>query len=342
MQENNIQTSCIICQFNDSPIYLPAFLAYHLRIVDHVFLIDHNSSKDYRCLSCDRVTVFRSTISTYRLDININALLNVVNTDNKFDWFFVLDIDEFLPFQNKKQIHQFLCKYRHTQCISFRWRNGILKDGHSDSRIESDNIIDFQPSKLEVKKLGYNTGAMRNWSEINFYVTHGNHSAIFWAYGNRLLGKLLVKKIQVEEPLFHIPFLTFDHLSSKLDLHQFNFKHKILERTDRLSKKYGPEWYNSRIDLDDIYWLVANYRAEFSDFVDACRNEFEPIQLFQNLETELNHWGSLIEQCREGVVVSESVGERNFINEYEKNLKRYRKCIVVNHNEFLIGIDNLF
>ena len=331
----------MICQFSDSPIYLPAFLAYHLRIVDHVFLIDHNSSKDYRSLTCDRVTVFRSTISTFRSDININALLNVINSKNKFDWIFVLDIDEFLPFQNKKQIHQFLCKYRYAQCISFRWRNGILKDGRSDSRIESDSIIDFQLSKSKVKKLGYNTGAIRNWSGKNLYVTHGNHSAKFFAYGSRLLGKLLVKKIQVEEPLFHIPFLTFDRLSSKLDLHQYEFKTKILKSTDRLSKKYGPEWYNSRIDLDDIYWLVANYRAQTSDFVDASRKDFEPIQLFRNIETELNHWESLIGQCKEGVVVSESLGERNFINEYKKNLKRYRKRIVVNHSEFLISIDNL-
>ena len=341
MQENNIQTSCIICQFNDPSIYLPAFLAYHLRIVDHVFLIDHNSSKDYRCLSCDRVTVYRSTISTYKLDININALLNIINSENKFDWIFVLDIDEFLPFQNKKQIHQFLCKYRYAQCISFRWRNGILKDGHNDSRIESDSIIDFQLNKSKVKKLGYNTGAIRNWSGKNLYVAHGNHSAIFYAYGNRLLGKLLVKKIRVEEPLFHIPFLTFDRLSSKLDLHQYRFKLKILNRADRLSKKYGPEWYNSRIDLDDIYWLVANYRMQTSDFVDAGRMDFEPIQLFRNIETELNLWESLIGQCKEGVVVSESVEERNFINEYGNNLKRNRKRIVVNHKEFLICIDNL-
>ena len=341
MQENNIQTSCIICQFNDSPIYLPAFLAYHLRIVDHVFLIDHNSSKDYRCLSCDRVTVFRSTISTYRLDININALLNVINTENKFDWIFVLDIDEFLPFQNKKQIHQFLCKYRYAKCISFRWRNGIFKDGDNASRIESDSIIDFQLRKSKVKKLGYNTGAIRNWSGENLHVAHGNHSAIFFAYGNRLLGKLLVRKIQVEEPLFHIPFLTFDRLSSKLELHQHKFKAKILKSTDRLSKIYGPDWYNSRIDMDDIYWLVANYRTQTSDFVDASRKDFEPIQLFRNIETELNHWERLIGQCKEGVVVSESVEERNFINEYEKNLKRYRKRIFVNLSEFLIGIDNL-
>ena len=114
-----------------------------------------------------------------------------------------------------------------------------------------------------------------------------------------------------------------------------------MERTDRLSKKYGPEWFNSRIDLDDIYWLVANYRSEISDFVDAGRKDFEPIQLFRNIEMELIHWGSLIEQCKEGVVVGESVGERNFINEYDKDLKRFRKRIVVNHNEFLIGIDNL-
>ena len=341
MQENNIQTSCIICQFNDSPIYLPAFLAYHLRIVDHVFLIDHNSSKDYRCLSCDKVTVFRSTISTYRLDININALLDVINSENKFDWIFVLDIDEFLPFQNKKQIHQFLFKYRHAECISFRWRNGILKDGRSDTKFESGSVIDFQLSKSKVKKLGYNTGAIRNWSGKNFYVTHGNHSAIFFAYGSRLLGKLLVKKKRVEEPLFHIPFLTFDRLSSKLGLKQYEFKFKILEGTDRLSKKYGPEWYNSRIDLDDIYWLVANYRTPTGDFVDASRKDFEPIQLFRNIDTELILWESLIEQCKEGVVVSESVGERKFINEYEKNLKRNRKRIVVNHNEFLIGIENL-
>ena len=180
MQVKNIQTSCIICQFSDSPIYLPAFLAYHLRIVDHVFLIDHNSSKDYRSLTCDRVTVFRSTISTFRSDININALLNVINSKNKFDWIFVLDIDEFLPFQNKKQIHQFLCKYRYAQCISFRWRNGILKDGRSDSRIESDSIIEFQLSKSKIKKLAYNTGAIRNWSAKNLYVTHANHSAKFF------------------------------------------------------------------------------------------------------------------------------------------------------------------
>ena len=130
--------------------------------MDHVFLIDHNSSKDYRSLTCDRVTVFRSTISTFRKAININALLNVINAENKFDWIFVLDIDEFLPFQNKRQIHQFLCKYRYAKCISFRWRNGILKDGRSDSRIESDSIIDFQLSKSRVNKLGDNTGAIRN------------------------------------------------------------------------------------------------------------------------------------------------------------------------------------
>ena len=341
MQQNNRQTSCIICQFYNSPIYLPAFLAYHLRIVDHVFLIDHNSTKDYRCLSCDRVTVFRSTISTFRLDININALLNVINAENKFDWIFVLDIDEFLPFQNKKQIHQFLCKYRFTQCISFRWRNGILRDGHCDSKIESDSIIDFQLRNSKVKKLGYNTGAIRNWSGKNLYVTDGNHRAIFFAFGNRLLGKLLVKKVEVDEPLFHIPFLTFDRLSSKLDLRQHKLKQKLLGRTDKLSKKYGPEWFNSRIDLDDIYWLVANYRMQTSDFVDVGRKDFEPIQLFRNIETELNYWGSSIGQCKEGVVVSESVEERNFVNEYGKNLKRYRKRIVVNHDEFLISIDKL-
>ena len=236
------------------------------------------------------MTVFRSTISTFRSDININALLNVINSKNKFDWIFVLDIDEFLPFQNKKQIHQFLCKYRYAKCISFRWRNGILKDGRSDSRIESDSIIDFQLSKSKIKKLAYNTGAIRNWSGKNLYVTHANHSAKFFAYGNRLLGKLLVRKIQVEEPLFHIPFLTFDRLSSKLDLHQHEFKTKILNSTDRLSKLYGPEWYNSRIDMDDIYWLVANYRTQTNDFVDASQKDFEPIQLFRNIETELNHW----------------------------------------------------
>ena len=152
---------------------------------------------------------------------------------------------------------------------------------------------------------------------------------------------MLVRKIQVKEPLFHIPFLTFDRLSSKLDLHQHKFKTKILKSTDRLSKIYGPEWYNSRIDLDDIYWLVANYRTQTSDFVNASRKDFEPIQLFRNTETELNHWESLIGQCKEGVVVSEDLEERKFINEYAKNLKQYRKRIVVNHSEFLIGIDSL-
>ena len=219
--------------------------------------------------------------------------------------------------------------------------NGIFKDGHHASRINSDSVIDFQLSKSMVKKLAYNTGAIRNWSGKNLYVAHGNHSAIFFAYGNRLLGKLLVRKIQVEEPLFHIPFLTFDRLSSKLDLHQHKFKTKILKSTDRLSKIYGPEWYNSHIDLDDIYWLVTNYRTQTNDFVNASRKDFEPIQLFRNIEAELNHWGSLIGQCKEGVVVSESVGEKKFINEYEKNLKRYRKRIVVNQSEFLISIDNL-
>ena len=114
-----------------------------------------------------------------------------------------------------------------------------------------------------------------------------------------------------------------------------------MNRADRLSKKYGPEWYNSRIDLDDIYWLVANYRMQTSDFVDAGRMDFEPIQLFRNIETELSLWESLIGQCKEGVVVSESVEERNFINEYGKNLKRNRKRVVVNHSEFLIGINHL-
>ena len=114
-----------------------------------------------------------------------------------------------------------------------------------------------------------------------------------------------------------------------------------MKSTDRLSKIYGPDWYNSRIDLDDIYWLVANYRTQTNEFVNASRKDFEPIQLFRNIETELNHWESLIGQCKEGVVVSERLEERKFINEYAKNLKRYRKRIVVNHSEFLIGIDNL-
>ena len=94
-------------------------------MVDQIYLIDHRSTKDLGQISLDRVKVIVSSQRAQFQSEVTNALIRDFKLYEKFDWIFVLDIDEFLPYKCKTEFHLMLLRNQDQLGLKFQWRNGV-------------------------------------------------------------------------------------------------------------------------------------------------------------------------------------------------------------------------
>lgn len=318
---------CIITQVQNSFEYIPAWLAYHSRLADHIYLIDHNSDKDLRGLSNDNISVFRSNMNTYTLDTNINSLMAHKKLQGKYDWVFILDIDEFLPFGSRDEAHSFCHKFRWCSCVSMYWRNGYAKQ--EQSKLKGNTAFDFQEQKAKTRKLIYNT-KLRN----HFWIGHGNHAAQFPIFGIPFLNlRPLVKKSPL--PLFHLPFINIPTLIEKLEnFPTKNFKNKIYRHAQHLEKKYGPNWYIASISHLEKLWLVTNYRVvKAKDIINENDLRFETIMLLNGLDQRIKNFRTKLSKCIPGTKVHNDEGEIEIINKIKKSGKKNYKNTILRHTK---------
>ena len=308
----SVSKTCVVVQVKNSSVYVSAFLAYHLRCVDKVFLIDHNSDRDYRGIASDRVTVFRSCMGVFASDVNINTVLTKFSEIRNFDWIFVLDIDEFLPFSSPSETRAFTEQYAGASVVSLRWRNGVpVGPGET---LKDDTLLSFQREPSGTCKMAYNTRLFRK-----FLIMEGNHRPLNlrWGIGGRVRRK--ARRFS-DSAIFHIPFLSFRNLGDKIrNCPPKAFGEKINRTASPLVEKYGPDWLDKDIETSDFTWLVANYRNSF-EAIDIGSPDFsmDEIRLFQGLKASMDDWEAKVEACPLGEVVPETPVEVDFVNRLRK------------------------
>ena len=145
-QKSGKQRTAVVCMVYNGYEYLAEFLTYHLALCDDIFLIDHNSERDLRALQMDRVTIVRSNHEAQFQSECTNIVIEHFGIKQKYDWLFVLDIDEFLPFSSKNTFHDFLNQNKDHYVVQLHWRNGVPfygEDMTPETLIACDSIRFF-------------------------------------------------------------------------------------------------------------------------------------------------------------------------------------------------------
>ena len=267
--------------------YLSEFLLYYSRLADHIFLIDHDSTRDFRALSLPHVSVVRSNhLIQFQAECT-NKVIEHFDIANTFDWLFVLDIDEFLPFATRQEIDTFVGRHRSHDAVHFYWTNGtpFQKDAEKpESLMDCDDIRFFNRDSI-------NTAACVNLVRMdgNFLVRAGAHHIGYkrapWYFRiPKLTGRLNVRSVPAGVPLYHI--LAFD---------RDQFVRKIKRITEqmkyRLHVKGRGGWvvrdYPSEFDNEQWLWYIANFRvSDPSMHCSATLTDFERVSLFETLDQD--------------------------------------------------------
>ena len=110
------------------------FLDQTLELFDFIYILDHES-RDGTYEVCqqvaaknDRVCLYRLTSSGYPQAQVTTWFTHEIFRRNQPEWLFLLDADEFLPFNSKKEFQMALGKLHQGKCLSMMWHNIIPDD----------------------------------------------------------------------------------------------------------------------------------------------------------------------------------------------------------------------
>lgn len=309
----------LICQFANSQKQLPVFLSRHLELFDKIILLDHNSDKDYRFLSDIflNLEVFRISEYGYKLDVFWNAVIHnrELNLIEEYDYLFILDIDEFMPFVSKSQFERWLMSQKKNRLIKLFWKNALFTQYFGEIKV--NQVLS------PVSKLGYNLNRLKR-----FYVEHGNHG-VSLPILDKLLNRILISKNNTSEPceyIYHFPLFSKDDLSTKLNsANKLNFRNKILQ----CSPWFEPFMRDMGLVTDEIFErLVADYRNRGRENAYSFASEIFPvnIEIFEKVSNLINNAADTTLK-----VTVKSTSEISFDMKYQKykNYNLHRKLSVV-------------
>ena len=99
---NNLKVATVVMAHNPFQ-YFAEFIIHHKNLTDQIYVIDHRSGKKFSDLDVEGVTFIESNqVAQFQSEVT-NALIRDFRLYDKYDWIFVLDIDEFLPFASKAE-----------------------------------------------------------------------------------------------------------------------------------------------------------------------------------------------------------------------------------------------
>lgn len=273
-------------------------------------------------MSRRNVTVIRSSIGLYALDLGINALLSNLNLKKEFKWIFILDVDEFLPFENSSEIEQFFDLNETHGYIHMPWKNGILSD-ENQLEIHHDSVFQFSNYNSTVTKLAYNTDRTGE-----FWIRHGNHFVLrpLARFRDLFLGSRFTN---TQTPLYHVPFLNPKYLRDKIETNpQSNFYRKIVQGSSYLTNKYGENWHQVALSDEDLFWFVHNYRIKKEKDQTAVKaSDFSTTKPFHYLGKDISFWSDYLTNCPEGRMVSETPQEKRYLNKLRRSSCLYGRIL---------------
>ena len=275
----------IVCMVRDSREYLPEFIAYHEKLVDHIFFIDHRSNKDLRALSLPGISVFRSNHRMFFQPECVNTTIRHLKIWQDFSWLYLLDIDEFLPFRNRNEVACFAERNTRKSCVSFHWKNGF---GANPSKRRPEGLIDyadflFFERNSPVLKSCVNLSKTRG----NFLVPSGAHSIRYmrppWHLRTkRLKRRLIIPSHAADVPLYHIPAFSREHLTKKM-ANVTEHRRRVKGRGDWVLSEYPEDF--AAIDEEKWRKLVANFRVHKSaGHFEVGPNDFQRKSIFDRID----------------------------------------------------------
>lgn len=280
--------TAIICMVYNGYEYLSEFILYHLNLADHIFLIDHNSERDLRHLDMPNVTIFRSKHEAQFQSECTNIVIEKYGIKQKFDWLFVLDIDEFLPFSSRKGFHNLLHKHERDRVLQFQWCNGVpFYDEDTEipkSLIECPSIRFFHKHSIH-----YKSAVNINATKGRFFVPTGAHhiSKIVpsWYHKIPLFNKYknFSSKI-INTPLFHIVAFNKNAFTKKIKnyIDQMKYREHIPGQGGWVVRDYPDDFSG-----DEWLWYIANFRVSNSQEHEECSSDmFLEVEIFTHLDKD--------------------------------------------------------
>lgn len=286
-QAASLKTAAVCMVYNGCE-YLSEFLHYYLNLCDHIFLIDHNSQRDLRQLKLDRVTVVRSNHEAQFQSECTNLVIEHFDLKADYDWLFVLDIDEFLPFKHQKHFHDFLHQHQHHSVLQFHWRNGVpFYDEASEtpqSLIDCKSIRFFHHHGIQHKSF-VNTKKTKG----RFFVPTGAHhiSRIMPAWQSNipfLKNRKNYIPFIVDIPLFHIIAFNKNTFVKKIKnyVEQMKYREHITGQGGWMVRDYPDDFSG-----DEWLWYIANFRVSNpDDYYDVRPEYFLEDALFDHLDPD--------------------------------------------------------
>jgi hypothetical protein len=299
--------------------YFSEFIIHNKNLTDHIYVIDHRSSKKLGMLNIEGVTFIDSNqVCQFQSEVT-NALIRDFKLYEKYDWIFVLDIDEFLPFNKKNDLCIFLERHKNERVLAFNWRNGVGIYPTADLKIKAeDSLINVGPLLIS-DYINANIKVAVNCNRLKypFYFRTGAHEIVQpREFVSRLNGKNVYKSINPAKQhhfLYHI--VSFDRKS---------FHQKIQNYVDQMEMRRhvkGQGGWMVRdylIDFDDRTWLeiIQNFRVSNEESIMKNVDEkiFSRHDLFGHLVSdEIYFLKNKVFSLEEKVLPESNEAERQYI-----------------------------
>ncbi len=266
--------------------YLSEFLSHHLALCDSIYIIDHNSDVDLRQAGIERVTVVRSSHEAQFQSECTNTVLEHFDIRKNYDWLFVLDIDEFLPFSDRGVFHDFLKKHEQDRVLQFHWRNGVP---FYDDRHESPaSLIDCNSIRFFNKRgQQYKSFVNIKKTKGNFFVPTGSHHIVraFFPGLYRLpflKNRKHYQAVVSDLPLYHIIAFNKTAFIKKIKnyVEQMKYREHIKGQGGWLVRDYP-----DALSDDQWLWYIANFRVgDREQFYDVAPEDFIEEPVFSHLD----------------------------------------------------------
>lgn len=310
--------SVILVQVKNSFAQLPAFLAHHKRLVDQIILLDHNSSVDLKDLECAGVQIFRISAQNFAQELFASYFIYKLKLHEEFDFLFLLDADEFLPFSSKEEIKKFMNDNKKESVLSMQWRNGFSS---TDEPLNGTETLYFTHWRTSTHKLIYNIKRVRYVIPIP-----GNHNAKY-----PFLDSLLIQLRPIRKDsglgLLHIPFVGLQGLRQKLSTYPADsFRDKLFRDMSAMGIRHDPTSTEFNLSDEELMSFVANYRSNTSTIrSDITSSSFEKVDFLAGLEDQISIWSARLAKCRPASILGTVSEEAELIQKLRANRVFYNR-----------------
>lgn len=271
----------IVCMVKDGDKYLADFITYHLKLIDKIWFIDHNSKNSVRRFESEKIKVFDFNFNAQFQGEAVTLVSRHIRKKYKKGFLFILDIDEFLPFKDLNEVNYFVKRFKNKKVVGFNWLNGFCfnKEKNDLFNLSQYDQIFFTSNINPNQKVAVNLAKI----SCNFAIGTGGHCLSDRKY-------LFRKKIApffCGLTLYHILASSKNDLFIKIDryINQMKFRINVKGIGGWSVRKYVE---NRNIDFLN---LIAYYRSNFIDEFFDGKDQFRLFELdiFKNIRNTIDH-----------------------------------------------------